>query len=442
MELYTNQLQTVDFNITRHQKSKKYYKCEDIFTFDVENNNAWIDENGNVIGYEKGKSEEYWNSLECLAIVYIWQFSFNDTVYYGRDLIDFLQVLEDMPKDAKCKIYVHNLGHEFMFLQNILTVKNVFARAPHKPIKCTFKEYPNIEFCCSYMLTNLSLENWGKQLNCEKLVGFLDYDKLYTPLSLLDENALKYAEQDCIVVYQGIKKEQEQYGSLFDIPSTSTGKIRKVCKELLYSTPGYNKYIKRLVPTYEELVNLNKCFCGGYTHCNRLWANQTIDADLFDSIISHWDFTSSYPTVLLTEKYPVGKWVKRTEKWLPKTLNDNYAFIYHLKIYNVKNSNPNSYLQYSKCNVYGSFVNDNGRIKDCNGIVEITCTDVDFEIIKMVYTWDRIELVESWYCKKSYLPSVFLNYILTLYKDKTELKGVIGQEDFYMQQKAYLNSLY
>ena len=42
------------------RKKKKYtyeYECDDIFTFDIEVSSAWIDGNGSIKGYEKGKKE-------------------------------------------------------------------------------------------------------------------------------------------------------------------------------------------------------------------------------------------------------------------------------------------------------------------------------------------------------------------------------------------------
>lgn len=435
MELYKGQLKNQTFNVNTRQSKGKYRKCFDIFTFDIENNNAWVDNNGHVIGYEKYKGNEYWESLEPLAVVYIWQFSFNDKVYYGRDLWDFIKVLDDMPQD-KCIIWVHNLSHEFVFLQNILTVESVFARTPHKPIKCTFKEYPHIEFRCSYFMTNLSLENWGKQIGCQKLVGQLDYDKLLTPYSELQPQELEYAEQDCIVVYQGIKKEIENYGDVFNIPMTSTGKIRRKVKDILFSDNSYRKFIRNLVPTYEMYHTLLDCFSGGYCHCNRLHSNR------IKKNLTHWDFSSSYPTVLLSEKYAVSKWFSTSEKTIHKTLSDKYAYIYKLRFHKVKSKNPHTYFQYSKCITTGHVVKDNGRIKDCDGTVTITVFDTDFEIIDMLYDWEKVEVLEKYYAYKDYLPHNFLEFVLSLYSDKTRLKGIESEYDFYCQQKSFLNSLY
>ena len=191
---YTNQMQTTDLDIEIHRShhKKKNGKspitkyCNSIMTFDIEVSSAWL-ENGKVIPYRKGESADYWNNLQPLALCYIWQFSCDGVVYYGRELRDFLKVLDDLPSDVEIIIWVHNLSYEFHFLTNILTWDSVFARSSHKPIKAKSKEYPNIEFRCTYMLTRLSLATWGEQLGVAKMVGDLDYDKLRTPLTKLTD---------------------------------------------------------------------------------------------------------------------------------------------------------------------------------------------------------------------------------------------------------------
>ena len=44
--------------------------------------------------------------------------------------------------------------------------------------------------------------------------------------------------------------------------------------------------------------------------------------------------------------------------------------------------------------------------------------------------------------KRGFLPKELQEAIIKLYKDKTELKGVVGKEDEYMNAKALLNSVY
>lgn len=443
MVKYEHQMKDMkyDIQIKRSYTKKNGHSstryCNDIMVLDIEVTSAWIDEHGKIIGYRKGESNEYWNSLEPLALCYIWQFSFNDTVYYGREFKDFKKVLEDLPSDVHYIIWVHNLSYEFHFLSNFLEWQSVFARLPHKPMKCVPKEFPYIEFRCSYFLTRLSLASWGLQIGYHKAVGDLDYEKVRTPLTELTDKELGYCEDDVLVVYHGIQEYRKRYGTLRDIPLTQTGTVRKVVKDLLMSDGSYRKFIKKLVPkNSEEYARLLDVFSGGYTHANKYYSGQ-VQAGL----IKHFDFASSYPTVMVCEKYPMTKWYYMFDKHLPTDEEiDKYAFIMELKLTGVKCRTFNTYIQASKCKG-NKFKFDNGRVIAADELT-ITITEQDWLTIKETYTWTDVEILNEWMARKEYLPRKFVEYILELYHNKTTLKDVEGYEDLYMQAKQYINSMF
>lgn len=441
---YNGQLKDFDYDIETHKSHHKnkngVYKvtkyCNNIFTFDIECSSAWL-ENGKVIGYRKGETNDYWNNLQSLSLCYIWQFSCDGVVYYGRELRDFINVLDDLPKDANIIIWVHNLSYEFMFLSNILTWFKVFARSPHKPMKASSKEYPNIEFRCSYFLTRLSLDAWGKQLGVKKAVGDLDYDILRTPLTPLTEKELHYCEQDCLVVEAGIRDYCKTYISQHKIPLTQTGTVRKVVKEMLTADSNYVKFIKKLVPhDAKEYKRLQQVFAGGYTHANQLYAGKLIDEH-----IEHYDFASSYPTVMVAEKYPMSPWYYNGDNTMPdiKEFEDT-AFIFLLKFSQLNSISFNTYIQASKVKGKG-FEFDNGRILHADEL-EMYVTEQDYLTIMNNYEWESMEVIRIWRSRKDYLPREFTNYILELYANKTELKDVSGKEDLYLQSKQYINSMF
>lgn len=440
---YFSQLKNFNYDIETvksHKKNKDgKYKVEkysnDIFTFDIECTSAWI-ENGKIIGYRKGEENDYWNDLIPIALCYIWQFSVNGEVYYGRELTDFLKVLSDLPSDVKIIIWVHNLSYEFQFLCNILTWKDVFARTPHKPMKCTSNEYPNIEFRCSYMLTRLSLDSWGKQLGVSKMTGDLDYDVIRTPRTILTDKEMKYCEQDCKVVDAGIRYYLKKYKKQRKIPLTQTGTVRKEVKDILTADKQYVRMIKKLVPDRpSEYARLQQIFAGGYTHANQMYAGK-----LINELIEHYDFASSYPTVMIAEKYPMTKWYYNGINEIDENKFDDMAFIFYLKFYNIESVSFNTYIQSSK--VTGKKMDfDNGRVIRAE-YLEIYVTEQDYITICNNYTWDRMEVVRVWQSKKDYLPRPFLEYILQLYANKTELKDVQGMEDLYLQSKQYINSMF
>ena len=443
MELYLNQMQNerYEIEVTRSYSKKQgtsYHRyCNDILTFDIETTSAWL-ENGKIKGYETGHDNEYWNNLTPLALCYIWQFSFNDKVYYGRRIEEFKKVLDDLPKDMDIVIWVHNLSYEFQFLTNLLTWKNVFARSPHKVMKCVSEEFPNIEFRCSYMLTRLSLESWGKQLGVHKAVGDLDYEKIRTPLTELTEKEMYYCEQDCIVVYNGIKDYLKRYKKIREIPLTQTGTVRRVCKELLMSDKAYSKYIKGLVPkNAEEYNRLMEIFSGGYTHANRVYSGTVVKG-----LIQHYDFASSYPTVMVAEKYPSTVWLYQFDENFPTEIDiEKYAYILKVAFKKLECNTCNTYIQASKMIKCNGVDLDNGRVIRAE-YLEMYMTEQDYLTIKETYSWDSAEVMEKYRSEKRYLPKPFVEYILELYGNKTTLKGVEDMEDLYMQSKQYINSLF
>lgn len=426
-------------HVKQKNKVKKPYEksvCYDIFTFDIEVTSAWLD-HGEIVGYTPGISEDDYNKMDPVSLCYIWMFGINDQVYYGRELSEFRLLLQELP-EAELIIYIHNLAYEFHFLVDIIQFKTIFAKTPHKPMKCIPAEFPYIEFRCSYMLSNMSLDKWGKQLGIEKKTGDLDYlKKIRTPLTRLTKKELTYCEYDILVLYAGIKKELETYQNVFNIPLTSTGKIRRVIKDILFKIPGYMNFIKRMVPDKKIYLLLRELFAGGYTHANRLYAGRVIRGE-----IEHRDVASEYPTAMCAFKYPMGKWVYRTDRYIPKDVTyEKYAFIFIIRFTNIRSVNINTYIQKSKCRELKNPIMDNGRVIAADSLTMVM-TNYDWMIIRDHYEWDEYTLLDSWYARTDYLPKKFIRYILKLYGNKTSLKDVSGSEDIYNQSKAFINSCY
>lgn len=449
---YKGQLKDYEFKIkkkrTSHHKLKngeynyKFYN-HSIITFDIETTSAWVDKNGAIIRYHTGRSSEYWNELTPLSLCYIWQCSVDGTVYYGRELKSFLKLLDDLPKEAESIIWVHNLAYEFHFLYNIITWDEVFARAPHKPMKAKCAEYPLISWRCTYMLTRLSLDSWGKQLGIHKLTGNLNYEKMRTPLTPLTSRERAYCEYDCLIVEAGIKWYLKEYATQWDIPLTQTGTVRRVVKDILTSNKEYLHDIKKLVPeNAKQYKLLQTIFAGGYTHANRLYAGHVIKG-----IIEHYDFASSYPYVMISEKFPSTPWVYTGLKHIPKeeTFND-FAYIFYIEFTHIRSISFNTYIQGSKvlCDHIDDMLLDNGRLISVPQGVKIGMymTEQDYLTIKENYEWDEMDVIRVWKSRKRYLPAELIEYILYLYNNKTMLKDVKGEEDLYMQSKQYVNSIF
>ena len=428
---------TVQQSHKKGQSGKKRILCEDIFTFDIETTSFFYDTDRKPFLYHPGEDPEYWAGIYAGALPYMWQFGINDTYYYGREIDDFYKVLNDFPEDMQIRIAVHNLSFEWHFMDRLTWVK-VFAKNSHKPIKAKCAEFPNIEFYCTLSLTNRSLASWGKFLGVNKFSGMIDYNQMLTPVSPLDQEHMDYGEQDLRVMYVGIKDELKVYGSVWKLPLTSTGKVRRIVKDMLMADDEHRKRIKLLVPenAYQYKTSL-KVFAGGYTHANRTFFNYTwFNTDGMHGM--HVDYTSDYPFQMVARKFPASQWA-----YCPKELPDpetfeDKAYKMHLVFHKIECLKQNTYIPYSKCECVGADL-DNGRIIKAQQC-DIWITELDLDIIRKTYKWDKVDVLEVWEAYKDYLPLKFVEYVLQLFHDKTALKGVDDAE--CALQKAYLNSLF
>ena len=253
-----------------------------IYSFDIETTSFLI-LNGKMIPACKYLDLTDEEQEECIKMsnMYIWMFSINETVYYGRtwnELRAFLLRIESWGTAEKKIVYVHNLAFEFTFMRNAFKFKNVFARKSRKPMRFDLEEF-NFEFRCSFVLTNSKLENLPHDydLKVEKLVGNLNYDIIRNSKTELSEKELSYCENDCLVIYEYIRKELETYKTLKAIPLTNTGHVRNELKEKVMKNYDYRNKVRKSINVDGHVYNLLlQAFQGGYTHGNWIYTSTVI----------------------------------------------------------------------------------------------------------------------------------------------------------------------
>lgn len=409
-----------------------------IYSFDIETT-SYLKLNGkiyNASSYENFNKKEK-EQVEYYSIMYIWMFSINDTVYYGRtweELKEFWELLANNIPEKKI-VFIHNLSYEFQFLRSQFDFRDVFARTKRKVMKA-FIPYYNIEFHCTYFMTNIGLEKLAEtfKLPIKKLVGNLDYDKLRCPLTKLTKKELLYCENDCLVIYHYIKLELENYLRVDKIPITATGKVRRELQELVYKDIGYRRNMRKSINTNPHIYNLLiEAFQGGYTHANWIYADEVLEN------VDSYDFTSSYPYVMTAYKYPMSEFVKDDVKSV-KDMYRLYAYLLVVRFKNLKCKYFNNFISASKCRYIKKAKYDNGRIMQADEI-EIVLTDIDFKFILETYNCEY-EILESYSALYKYLPKLLINFILDKYVKKTELKEIEEEEVNYNRVKAMFNSIY
>lgn len=349
------------------------------------------------------------------SFVYIWMVGIDNNIYYGRTLNElktFIIMINTSLKGKEAYMYIHNLGYDFHFLLNIFKFEDVFSRKAHKPMKARI-EGTTINLRCTYLLTGHSLKDLSDNYNLPIKKLELDYNVYRDTNTVLTEEELDYCKNDCLVLYHYIKEvELKRWGKLDKIPLTKTGKVRKEFKEHLGRSSQFFASDNRHTSSQglEVHLKLSKAFTGGYIHAN----DDLVDTTLTN--VESWDKTSSYPYVMLTEKFPTGAFYKMLQPDLDR-INTHEAFILKLRITDIITINKFPYLSYSKLDSSYDEELDNGRLVSADWI-EITCTEIDFELIKECYQYESIEVLEMWVSPKAYLPKKFVTYIIELGKRK------------------------
>lgn len=414
-----------DFEVDtiRKKKSDVVY-CKDFGTFDIET-----------------------SSIPSIkqSFMYIWQYYINGQVVIGRtwnEYIDFMRKLSGYVYPAKWVTYVHNLSYEFVFISGIYNFSNdeVFAVDSRKVLKCNLLD--NLEYRCSYLLSNMSLDQYTTKMKVEhrKLTGTFNYDILRTRTYKMSDEELEYCVNDVVGLKEAITTEMTLFDdNIITIPLTSTGYVRRDCKKVMYK---YKRtLIDKIYPTYPIYKLLREEFRGGNTHANRYYTKRILND------VKSMDMSSSYPNVLNNCRYPMTKFKTiecETEKELRDLINNDYAILCVVIFENIRLADEFwgcPYLSYDKSRALLDEETDNGRILRAE-MLETTINDIDFKIIDDEYIWDKMVVKVCATANYGKLPKELIDVCIDYFKKKTELKGIEEQEVYYNKMKNLLNAIY
>lgn len=394
---------------------------------------------------------------EKYAFMYSWAVCINGSTLLGRTWGQFTnlcyKLAENLNLDPEKRIlilYVHNLSYEFQFIRKrfVWEHNRVFSVKNRRPVYalCNF----GIEFRCSYLLSNYSLAYIGSSMltkyKVTKKVGLLDYSKIRTFITPLTQNEIRYQLDDVRVVAAYIQEKIEHDGSIIKIPLTNTGYVRKYCsahclKKAAKTNFDYRLLMKNLqIESEKEYQQLKKAFAGGFTHCNPNYSG----VELTD--VGSADLTSDYPYQMVADYFPMtrGKFIGRvTNEKLFNKLLKGFCCIFTAKFTELSSTiDYEHYISTSRCDfVSKDCIVDNGRLVSAEE-VQITLTELDFDIINQVYEWDTLEICNMRVYCRGYLPRELVLSILDLYKNKTSLKGVEDKIIEYMVSKNMINASY
>lgn len=430
------------------------------------------------------------------SYMYIWQLSFGNFVIYGRTWEEWFDVMEQIERHFKLgttktettrngKTYqnttkrrilfwIANLGFEFQFFARKLNkygrfiLQNEFSDKRRSPlyVELTFLDRDDSGFIVydSNRVANNSLESTAKNYCVtQKAVGDLDYDKPRNSQTPLTKEELGYCRNDVVTLNEWARFYLKAYAKTVHFaPMTKTGIIRKAVEQQyeIYSEEDKSvKYkLKRMHPVFAQYVKMIQyLYRGGFTHANIQLANKLLEK------VKGFDFTSSYPAVLLQCLYPMSEFkclftdeTPKTLKHIQKYIDDKQICFYgDFEFENIEATTSHSIEQIYKTHEHRFFngndritaeqcgmLIDNGRIRRANKMT-VTLTDVDLEVYKMFYKWEKVTVSNFYIARYGKLPKYITDVVKTFYKKKSLLKKQGKQGDSsYSFAKEMVNSIY
>lgn len=417
---------------------------------------------------------------EELSVMWLFQVGLliEDTIYFVgiRKVATVKQFLEKLAAELgysgkgkpRCMIiFDFNWNYEFGFLRSWFPIYDIFFKDIEHPLYGT-SHGGHFEWRDAQALFGPGgLAAATKGLEYEKLKGDLDYSKKRFYWTKIDAAPAGHSEFDYCVydvagLCQAVKREVERNGvSLFGLKRTFTGWSRKDMSRILYKMRIYKDSITEH-DTFECFQALEEAKRGGNTHANKEYVGDPYDFNCKD-------VSSMYPDSMIHDKFPYGPFypIRMPDKATYEGYIERgeYAVLARIQVYNLELKDelePVPYISKDKCRAIvglgqlnkftrnGTTVykqstvtgeEDNGRISYCC-FCEMTITDEDFRVMRDMYNFDY-DVINMWVSKYEYLPKEIRDYLINLYKVKTEYKDRGAEfESDYAKAKVRLNSVY
>ena len=400
-----------------------------------------------------------------VATMYIWMFNINGIIIYGRTWEEWLYVYENIVEhldtaNVILPVYIRNFQFEFQFIHKWHHWVEIFALDKREPIKGLTAE--GFEFRCSYKLSGLSLAETGKNLikyPVKKMVGDLDYTLIRHSKTTLTDAEMGYCLNDVRVDVAYILEEiEENNNNVTLIPMTKTGYVRRYVRDYCNGAgikdkrernKQYNRYralMKSLTMSVDEYQMLLRAFQGGFTHASNWTVTQ-----VQENVVS-FDEASAYPAQMLSRQFPMSP-AQVIDNILPADFEHSikyYCCVFDIKFEGLKARRGCEHIiSGSKCHFPKKCANgktnvyllDNGKVMKADELYT-TITEVDYKLIKKLYSWKNAKVGRMYRYIRGYLPKPFVEAVLKLYYDKCVLKGVEGKERLLAVVKGMLNSTY
>lgn len=353
-------------------------------------------------------------------------------------------------------IFVHNLGYEWAFFRDIWDVlpDECFALDEHHPVTIMLRS--GLMIRDSYKMTNMSLQTLTKDWSprWKKEPELMDYYLQRTPYDELDEQTLIYSALDVLSLSDAMRPFLRARGEeIWTRCPTSTSFIRQRLKQRVgvgvhhrnAEQKAYMRKINSMRMDAEQFELLQELARGGNTHANRHFVGKEL------SDLCHYDITSSYPAQMVCyDEYPVGAFIDLGDIEADELLQiaKHYCVMCRICLIDPALRRDKDitvpYIATAICQAISgrAHYSDNGRYIDGAHELVISVFGVELPIIINQYDFADIIILKAYAAPKGYLPDIIRTFILELYKDKTELKGLEDMAVEYALAKTYINGVY
>lgn len=422
------------------------YLFPEWFSKDIESPSDQLLKIMEVFDYNTPSKQEF----RPFAFMYHWQFCFEDEVVFGRTWEEFVLLLEALEKNLNLSlknrlvVWVHSLSFEWQFMRNFLEFEDGFFLDDRVPAKILTKS--GIEFRCSYILSNMALSKFCQNeigVTHYKLDGEVyDYEAFRLPTTPLSEYEQGYCYNDvrglCECIASRLRTD-----TLASIPLTSTGYVRRELRNNVRQNKKNRQYFTNSALDAHLYTLCREAFRGGDTHANAERADQ-INVDAWGE-----DIKSSYPAQMVIQSgYPFSAFAKMPVSYYLNNDMSGYALIMKVAFFNIRYDHKGQYycgmpyIALAKCNKFSARkVIDNGRVIFAEAL-ELTITNIDFDIIRKEYKYDDVKIGEIWASKTAKLSKEIRDTVMEYFRAKTLLDGDDSKKYEYSKAKSRLNSIY
>ena len=444
--------------------------------FDIETTNIIEKDEKNEKGVIKKHGKKHAYAYHMQMSIFSWK---RGMVYLARtwkevDIL-FKKVTEfyGITETRRIIQWIANCSFEFTFMARRFTWSqnpfDFFAKEKRQPLLFTLA--PGLEFreCLSISggsLAQLCKDYTYTQKKKDPVTGAsdLDYSKLRNSTTELDKTELGYVVSDVVPLAEWGAMIAERYMRDDEpcIPLTKTSIIRtevkRSAKTLLKGRiSDWKKLLIEAQPSYPVYLTWRKHLLrGGMVHGKEelvgviLGMQEPPGPDVVedpDVYLDAWDITSSYPSCMLTEKFPtkfVGMPVnyQNEEQFDKIALDPNIAFIAKVTFYDLEATLGHSLESSEKPTMLLGAKLDNGRIKSAKEC-SVYLTNWDWLNYRDIYRWSKCHVETAVWSETMWLPPYLTDCLKKHYIAKAKLKKE-GKKDTveYAISKQAVNSFF